>query len=581
VNDVKFSPDGRWASFLREHNLWTVELASGREQQLTRGGNENLLEGELDWVYPEELDLRTAYWWAPDSSAVAFLEMDESRVVRYPLVDYLQLAAPVEMEAYPQAGGTNPVVRVGVVDLASAAARWMDTGAEKDVYLPRVAWLPDSKHLAIQRLNRAQNRLDLVFADRGTGESRILLQEKDRYWINVAGDPIFVDGGKSFLWTSERDGFRHIYLYASEGKLQRQLTKGEWEVTELLGADEKSGAVHFLATEKSPLERHLYRVPLVGGELQRITGEPGTHQIQMAPGASRLLDTHSSSTVPARQDVLRSDGTLMAAIEENRIPELAAYDLVPPEFGTVTAADGTKLHTRMILPSHFDSAKKYPVLIHVYGGPGVQLITNSWGGPRERWEQMMAQKGYLIFALDNRGSANRGHAFETPIFSHLGRQELADQLAGVAYLKSLPYVDSARIGIWGWSYGGYMTCMALLRAPEIFKAGFAGAPVTDWRQYDTIYTERYMGLPAENAQGYQDSSPVSHAAGLRGKLLVAHATSDDNVHIANSLVLQEAFVHARHYAEFVFYAGRGHGISDPAAQVQLFTRITQFFLDNL
>jgi dipeptidyl-peptidase-4 len=581
VSDVKFSPDGLWVSFLREHNLWTVELASGQEKQLTRDGNENLLEGELDWVYPEELNLRTAYWWAPDSSAIAFLEMDESRVVRYPLVDYLQLAATVEMEPYPQAGGTNPAVRVGVVDAAGGARRWLDTGTIKDVYLPRVAWFPDSRHLAIQRLNRMQNQLDLLIADRGTGESRSLLQEKDPHWINVAGDPIFLDGGNSFLWTSERDGFRHIYLYTAGGKLQRQLTRGDWEVTELVAADEKTAAAYFLATEKSPLERHLYRVPLAGGDVQRITSEPGTHQVQLAPGAARFLDTHSNVSTPPRQDVLRSDGTLAAAINENHIPELAGYALVTPEFGAVTAADGSKLQTRMLRPPRFDPARKYPVLIHVYGGPDVQTVTNSWGNARDLWEQMMAQKGYITFTLDNRGSAHRGHAFETPIFHHLGRVELEDQLAGVAYLKSLPYVDPSRIGIWGWSYGGYMTCVALLRAPQVFKAGFAGAPVTDWRQYDSIYTERYMGLPAENPAGYGDSSPVSHAAGLRGKLLVAHATSDDNVHFANSLELQEAFVHAGRYAEFATYAGRGHGISDPAAQVQLFTRITQFFLDNL
>ena len=581
VSDVKFSPDGKWASFLRAHNLWVVELATGKERQLTHGGSELLREGELDWVYPEELDIYSAYWWAPDSSAIAYLEMDESKVTRYPLVNYLELEAPVEMESYPQAGGANPVVRVGVVELAGGEGKWMDTGAEKDVYLPRAAWTPDSKHLVIQRLNRGQNELDVLEADRVIGKTTTLFEEKDKHWVNVGGDPIFVDGGKSFLWTSERDGYRHIYLCAADGKVLRQLTHGNWVVTEVAGVDEKAGAVYFIATKKTPLERQLYRVPLAGGEIQQVTREAGSHRVSMAPGATNFLDTFSSALVPPQQVVIRADGTQAAMLNENRVAALADYGLIKPEFRELAAADGSKLNAEMIFPPGFTPTKKYPVLVYVYGGPGVQVVTNSWPGPRGLWFQMMAQKGYIIFSLDNHGSANRGHAFETPIYHQMGKTELKDQMAGVSYLQSLPYVDAARIGITGWSYGGYMTCVAMLEAPQLFKAGFAGAPVTDWRQYDSIYTERYMGLPAENAEGYRESSPVTHAAGLRGKLLVAHATGDDNVHFANTLELQEALVHAGQYAEFAIYAGRGHGITDAAAQVQLWTRVTQFFLDNL
>jgi dipeptidyl-peptidase 4 len=580
VNDVKFSPDGKYASFLREHNLWVVELGTGKERQITRGGSERLREGELDWVYPEELELLTAYWWAPDSSAIAYLEMDESKVTQYPVVDYLELAAPVEMESYPQAGGANPVVRVGVVELGGGETPWMDTGSEKDVYLPRVTWMPDSKHLAIQRLNRAQNELDLLQADLATGKTTTLFEEKDKYWVNVTGEPIFVDGGKEFLWTSERDGFRHIYMYAADGTMLRQLTHGNWAVTEVVGVDEKAGVVYFMATEKTPLERQLYRVPLEGGEAQQVTREAGTHRIAMAPGAARFLDTFSTVLVPPKQFVIRPDGKQAAMLNQNHVAALAEYDLKKPEFGELAAADGSKLFTEMILPAGFTATKKYPVLVYIYGGPDVQQVTNSWSG-RGLWLQMMAQKGYIIFTLDNRGSANRGHAFETPIYHQMGKTELKDQMAGVAYLQSLPYVDGTRIGITGWSYGGYMTCMAMFEAPEVFKAGFAGAPVTDWRQYDSIYTERYMGSPSENAEGYRESSPVTHAEGLRGKLLVAHATGDDNVHFANTLELLEALVHAGRYAEFAIYAGRGHGITDAAAQVQLWTRVTQFFLDNL
>ncbi len=581
LTDVKFSPDGKWASFLREHNLWVVELGTGHEQQLTHGGSELLRDGELDWVYPEELELLTAYWWAPDSSAVAFLEMDESKVTRYPLVDYLELEAPMEMESYPQAGGANPVVRVGVASVLSRQTQWMDTGSEKDVYLPRVTWMPDSKHLVIQRLNRAQNQLDLLAADAATGRTTTLFQEKDKFWVNVGDDPIFLEGGKTFLWTSERDGFRHIYVYSADGKMLRQLTHGNWEVTDVVGVDEKAGVAYFLSTEKTPLERQLDRVALAGGEIQQLTREEGTHHLVMAPGAANFLDTFSTSLQPPQQAVLRGDGTQAAMLNENHVAALADYNLTKPAFGEIAAADGSKLLTETILPPGFTPEKKYPVLVYVYGGPGVQVVANAWGGSRLLWLEMMAQKGYIIFTLDNRGGANRGHAFETPIYHHLGETELKDQIAGIRFLRSKPYVDAARIGITGWSYGGYMTCMAMLEAPEVFKAGFAGAPVTDWRQYDTIYTERYMGLPQENAEGYRVSSPVAHADGLQGKLLVAQATGDDNVHFANTLELQEALVDAGRYAEFAIYPGRGHGISDAAAQVQLWTRVTQFFLDNL
>lgn len=581
LSDVKFSPDGKWVSFLRDHNLWVVELQTGHEQHLTRAGSELLREGELDWVYPEELDLLTAYWWAPDSSAVAFLEMDEGKVARYPLVNYLELEAPVEMEPFPQAGGANPLVRVGVASVPAGQTQWMDTGSENDVYLPRVAWTPDSKHLAIQRLNRAQSQLDVLLADAATGRSATLFQEKDKYWVNVGDDPVFLEGGKTVLWTSERDGFRHLFVYSEGGKMLRQLTRGNWEVTELVGVDEKAGVAYFLSTQKTPLERHLYRVSLAGGEIQQLTREEGTHHLLMAPGGANFLDTFSSSLQPPQQVVLRADGTQAAMLNENRVAALADYNLTKPAFSEIAAADGSRLFTETILPPGFTPEKKYPVLVYVYGGPGVQSVADSWGGTRLLWLEMMAQKGYIIFTLDNRGSADRGHAFETPIYHHLGETELKDQIAGVRYLRSKPYVDAARIGITGWSYGGYMTCMAMLEAPEVFKAGFAGAPVTDWRQYDTIYTERYMGLPLANAEGYRASSPIAHADGLQGKLLVAQATGDDNVHFANALELQEALVDAGRYAEFAIYPGRGHGITDAAAQVQLWTRVTQFFLDDL
>jgi dipeptidyl-peptidase-4 len=579
--DAKISPDQRWVSYVREHNVWAVEVATGKERALTTGGREELLRGELDWVYPEELSIRTAYWWSPDSTKIAFLEMDQRSVTRYPIVNFTSFTGETEWMRYPKAGDANPAVRVGVVAVRGGAPKWMDTGAEKDIYLARVDWLPDSRRLAIQRLNRGQTKLDLLLADAATGRAQVILTELDNHWINIQDDLYFFRDGNRFLWSSDRDGWLHLYLYDLSGAKLAQITRGHWEVLGTVRVDETNNAVYFLATEKTPLETHLYRAPLDGSTVTRITRADGSHGVNMAPDAAHFVDTWSTAMTPPRQDLVRADGSLVLAINENKVPQLADYHLSPVEFFTVRGADGTELNAMMIKPPEFDAKRKYPVLVYTYGGPHAQIVRNAWGGANFLWHQLMAQKGYLIFGLDNRGSSGRGKAFETAIYRNLGKNELGDQLAGVAWLKSQPYVDGARIGIWGWSYGGYMTCFAMLNAADTFKAGFAGAPVTDWRQYDTIYTERYMGRPQDNPDGYRDSSPVHQAAKLKGKLLIAHGTADDNVHYANTIALMEQFIRAGKYAEVFSYPGRGHGIGDPAARVHLFNRVTQFFLDNL
>jgi len=580
TEDPKISPDGRWVSFVRQYNLWVVEVATGKTVQLTKDGREELMNAKLDWVYPEELDIRTAYWWSPDSKQLAFLQMDERPVTRYPVVNFLTYTGETEMMRYPKAGDANPVVRVGVISVRGGRPRWMDIGTEKDIYIPRVEWLRDSKQIAIQRLNRGQTKLDLLVAEASTGKSRVILAEEDKYWINLSDDLYFFQDDKRFLWSSERSGFRHLYLYDISGKLLKQLTKGEWEATSVAGVDEKNGYVYFPATEKNPLERHFYRVSLDGTGMTRLTKEDGSHSISLSPDATHYIDTYSNVMTPARQDLHSTDGTRVLVINENKVPELADYGLAPVEYLKVRGADGTERYAMMLKPPDFDPSKKYPVIVYTYGGPHAQVVRNGWGA-MSMWHQMMAQKGYIIFSLDNRGSAGRGHLFEAQVHRKLGENELADQLAGVAYLKSLPYVDGARIGIHGWSYGGYMTCYAMLNGGEAFKVGFAGAPVTDWRQYDTIYTERYMGLPKDNPEGYKQSSPVTHAAKLKGKLMIAHGTGDDNVHYANTVQLVEEFIKAGKYPEVFVYPGRGHGISDPTARLHLWRRVTQFFLDNL
>ncbi len=581
IADPKISPDGQYVSFVRNHNLWLVSVADGKERAFTEGGTEDVRKGELDWVYPEELEITTAYWWAPDSSAIAYLQMDERKVAQYPLVDFSSPAGEAEEERYPPAGGGNPIVRVFVAPVGGGEARAMDTGENTDIYIARVNWLTDARHLAIQRLNRKQTVLDLLIADVTSGQTRTALNETDQYWINVSNDLRFLKDGKRFLWSSERSGYRHLYLYDLEGKDLAQLTKGEWEVSAVDAVDEAKGLVYFTGAAKSPLERHLYRVSFDGSAISRITVHNGTHNVNMAPDCAAFVDTYSDVTTPPRQDVARADGSLLRAMNENKVAELADYHLSTPQFLSVKAHDGTPLNAVMIKPPDFDASKKYPVLVYTYGGPHAQVVLNAWGGNTALWHQLMAQKGYIIFSLDNRGSAGRGHVFEESIHYRLGAQELSDQLDGVAYLKSLPYVDAGRIGIWGWSYGGHMTLHAMFEAGPEFKAGFAGGPVTDWHFYDSIYTERYLGLLPEKEKEYRASSPIDKAAGLKGKLLIAHGTGDDNVHFANTLTLINELIELGKYVEVMPFPGRGHGVSDPPARKVLMNRVTQFFLDNL
>jgi dipeptidyl-peptidase 4 len=592
VEDLKFSPDSKWLSFVRNFNLWVANMATGETKALTTGGSEEILKGKLDWVYPEELDAVTAYWWSPDSSKIAYYEMDERPVTRYPIMDMSSPLGAVEYTRYPQAGEPNPVVRVGVVSAAGGETKWMDTGAETDNYIPRVNWLPDSRRIAIQRLNRAQTRLELLLSSAATGASETILAQSDKYWINVADDLYFFKDSKRFLWSSEQTGFRHLYLYDLSGKQLDHLTSGDWQISGTGGfgpgteshpaVDEKNGYVYFLSNKDNVMDTQLYRVSLHDKSITRITRDSGTHLAAISPNTATFVDTYSNSTATPRQDLYRLDGSRVAVINENKVAELAEYHLSPVEFFNIAADDGTKLYADMIKPPEFSSSRKYPVLIFVYGGPHAQVVQNAWGGDDLLFREMLAQKGYIVFSLDNRGSYGRGHPFETPVYHQFGKVELADQLAGVKYLKSLPYVDGSRIGIWGWSYGGYMTLFSLFNAPDVFKVGVAVAPVSDWKLYDTIYTERYMGRPQDNAEGYKNSSPVNQAANLRARLMIAHGTGDDNVHFANtSEVLNELIDGNRYPATLMIFPGRGHPIGDRPARIQLFERIKQFILDNL
>jgi dipeptidyl-peptidase-4 len=577
--DPKVSPDGKLVSFRRGWDLYQLEIASRKETRLTRGGTDTLRNGALDWVYPEELDLGTAYWWSPDSKRIAYLQFDTSREPIYPHEDLLKTPAVYEPQRYPQAGENNPDVRLGVVPASGGRTRWLDVGDTRDVYLlGRAGWMPDSRSVYITRLNRIQNRLELLSIDIESGNTPAILRESDPYWINLRGDVRFLADGQRFLWTSERDGFRHIYLYSIHGGLQAQITKGDWEVRDIAGIDEAAARVYYTSSEASPIETHFYSVSLSGSGKRRLDTESGNHSISMGSGGAYYLDSVSSTSSPPRATLHSGDGGLVSVYREADTAIADAYEILPTEIATFKGPDGTLLRGTLIKPAGFEPGKKYPLIVNVYGGPGAATIRNYWTGIS--MDQVFAHRGFVVWQAENRGGSGRGHAFETAIYQQLGVVELADQVAGVEYLISLGFVDSKRVGITGWSYGGFMTLNALLNAPDVFRCGIAGAPVTNWLNYDTIYTERYMQLPSQNPQGYRDTALPAHADRLAGKLMIVHNFEDDNVLFQNTLQMIDALQRAGKQFELSVYPQKTHGVTGPVSR-QMDQSMLDFFERNL
>jgi dipeptidyl-peptidase-4 len=577
-HDPKLSPDGRQVAFRRQQDLYTLEVASRKETRLTHDGSATLLNGQLDWVYPEELELGTAYWWSPDSKRIAYLQFDISHEPIFPQVDLLSARGKLEPERYPKAGDPNADVRVGVAPAAGGPTRWMDLGETRGFLIARVDWLPSGDGLAVQRLNRVQNRLDLLLADPSSGSASPLLHEQDPYWVDVSDSYRFLHDGKHFLWSSERDGFRHLYLYSMDGKLVHPITRGDWDVTEIAGVDEAAKTVYYTSTAQSALERHLYRVGFDGKHAARLTQTAGMHSVSMSPNCEYYLDSESSLSSPRQRTLHAKDGKQTAVYMEADRKATEELQILPTEIVKVTASDGALLYARLIKPAGFSPEKKYPAIVMIYGGPGSQTVQNTWSGAS--WDQALAARGFVIWELDNRGSLGRGHRWQSAVFHNLGAKELEDQKEGVRYLESLGFVDPARVGIHGWSYGGFMTLYALCNAPDLFRAGIAGAPVTDWRNYDTIYTERYMGLPQENVDGYRRGSVVAKAADLSAKLMIVHNFGDDNVHFQNTLQMADALERAGKQFELMVYPQKAHGVTGPVRK-QMLEGMTRFFETNL
>ena len=591
IEDVTISPTGERVAFVQQNNLFTLDITTGLREKLTSDGNENVMNGKLDWVYEEELANRAsgrAYVWSPDGKKIAYLRLDDTPVPQYPLTHYLSSHVSLTEERFPQSGDPNPVPSLHVVSVeGSAHQSWTWSAAKSVEYFgPSFSWTPDSKALAFLTLDRAQDELDVRLWDIAADSHRRLLTERDAHWINSLEPPHFLGDNQRFLWLSERDGWMHLYLYGLDGQLQKQLTHGDWMIDGPIfhdvpnaGSGEKGGWAYFAATNPDPRERQLYRVRLEGSSLERLSQQPGVHELNLSPDGRFLLDTFSSLHDPPETRLLEADGSPVATLSK-QTAHLDDYALGKSELVEVKAADGATLYARLVKPPDFDPAKKYPVIIEVYGGPHAQLIRNSWGVTSLR-DHFFAEKGFILWSLDNRGSWGRGHAWESRVFKDLGRHELEDQLAGVAYLKSLPYVDATRIGITGWSYGGYMTLYALTHAPEVFKCGAAGGSVTDWKFYDSIYTERYMRTPQENPDGYKTSSPLEAADKLKAKVLLIHGSDDDNVHMQNTLNFVAALVKAHTPFELYIQPGEKHGFASEAARFYLTQRLLEFFKQNL
>lgn len=576
-HDPKLSPDNKHVSFRRGPNLYTLEIASKTVTQLTKDGSDTLLNGELDWVYPEELDLGTAHWWSPDSRYIAYMQFDVTHEPVFPQVSLLNHHGVLEPERFPQPGDPNAEVRIGIVPATGGETRWMNFGEPRGNLMARVAWLPSSREIAVEKLPRIQNKLDLLVANIETGASRVLLHEEDPHWINVKGDPQFL-GANRLLWTSERTGFRHLYLYGIDGTLQKQLTSGDWEVDHIAGVDQEHNRVFFTSAEEGPLERQLYVTSLDGTGKQRVTAGAGTHSVSVAPTATYYMDDYSGLTAPPRQVLCKSDGGEVRVYRQPDLKESDEYEILPTEIVNVKAADGTLLYARLIKPAGFQAGKKYPAIVMVYGGPGIQEVHNSWQGVS--WDQVLAHKGFVIWQMDNRGSSGRGHKFESVIYHNLGAHELEDQKTGIEHLISMGFVDPHRMGMYGWSYGGYMTLYTVTHAPRLIKAAIAGAPVTNWRNYDSIYTERYMGLPATGEDWYNVSSLTSKAGDLQAKLLIVHNVEDDNVHFQNSVQMAAALEKADKQFFMLVYPQKSHGVSGPLRR-QLLDETTEFFEQNL
>jgi dipeptidyl-peptidase-4 len=580
--EASFSPDGKSVAFVRRNNLYAVDADGRHERALSNDTSDDFLNGTLDWVYQEEVFGRgnfRAYWWSPDSLSIAFLRLDERPVKRFAIVDHLPVMQHLDMQPYPKAGYPNPRVQLMTVKAAGAAPRTISTSDYDDFLIVNVTWTPDSKRVVYQVQNREQSWLDLGTADANGGAAEVLFRETTKAWVDPIGNPVWLNDG-SFLWLSERSGFRHIYHYSGKGKQLAQVTRGAWEARTLHGVDAANDFIYFSGTERSVLGGDVYRVRLDGTGLQRLSAAAGTHDATFNPSFTQYLDSFSDVETPARISLERNDGSRVRVVDANEPATLRQYRLSKPEFVQIRTRDGFVMEALLIKPANFDPAKKYPVYEHTYSGPHSQQVRNAWLGTTYLWHQFLAQHGVIVFVCDNRSASGKGAESAWPVYKRLGEVELRDLEDGVRWLTAQPYVDGSRVLLTGWSYGGFMTAYALTHS-TLWSAGIDGAGVTDWRDYDSIYTERYMLTPQNNEAGYRETAPRWAAKNLHGSLLILHGATDDNVHVQNTIQFAYELQKEGKLFRMMLYPNSRHGVTEPALAAQMRATMLAFVEETL
>jgi dipeptidyl-peptidase-4 len=582
-----FSPDGSKIGFVRKNNLFYKDLQSGKEVQVTDDGKYNhIINGTTDWVYEEEFAFTQGFHWSPESDKIAFYKFDESRVKVFHMNMFNDQLYPEDYAfKYPKAGEKNSIVKIFVHDLEENTTREMNTGEETDQYIPRIKWTRDNDKLCIIRMNRLQNYVEIMLANANSGKSEVIHSEKNQYYISEINDnyPIFLDDGKHFMIYSEKSGHNHLYLYNINGNPENQITEGDWSVTNIIGVDHDEKRVYYSSTEASPLKRHVYSIKLNGKKKKQITTKDGWNNVNFSNGFKYFINYYSNANTPTEITLHNKQGELIRVLEDNeKLKEKAEeYGFVKKEFIKInTPSSKWDLNAYIMKPKDFDPDKEYPLFMYQYSGPGSQLVTDRWGR-YHAFFTMLTQKGYVVAVVDPRGTGGRGEQFKKMTYGELGKYETTDQTEAAEYFANQSYIDGDRIGIFGWSYGGYMSSNCLFQSNDVFSMAIAVAPVTNWRFYDTIYTERYMGLPQENPDGYDDNSPINHVDGLKGDYLLVHGTGDDNVHYQNSIELARELIKANKQFEMMFYPDKQHGIRGENSHYHLFTKMTNFIEENL
>ncbi|MBL0328999.1 MAG: S9 family peptidase [Bacteroidetes bacterium] len=584
-----FSPDGSKVGFVRGNNIYIKDLTSGKETQVTKDGlHNNIINGATDWVHEEEFAFSVAYFWSPDSKKIAYYKFDESKVKEFSFDEFNNQLYPSAYQfKYPKAGEDNSIVTIHTFDLASASDKIMDIGKEVNQYIPRIKWTMESNTLSIVRMIRYQNKLELLFNNATTGESKVVYTESCDTYIDIhqaQGDYVYFTADKSsFIITHEKDGFNHIYRYDMTGKLLNQITKGHWDVVNFKGIDEKTKTIFYTASETTPTEKDIYSIKLDGTGKKKISTEKGTHAPDFSNGMKYYINFFSTANTPTFIAIYNAQGKQIRVLENNDalVKKMAEFDMSKKELFMFKTSEGIELNAWMMKPSNFDPTKKYPVFLTFYGGPGSNQVNNSFAGRNYFWHQMLTQKGYIVMCVDNRGTMYRGKAFKHSTYKQLGKLEVTDQIETAKYLATLPYVDKSRIGTWGWSFGGYLSSLCITKGADYFKTAIAVAPVTNWRYYDNIYTERFMSLPQENASGYDDNSPINHVDKLKGKYLLIHGSADDNVHYQNTMEMITALVKANKQFDLFIYPDKNHSIYGGNTSFHLYTKMTDFILNNL